>query len=272
MTRKNSNTFLSNLIFKIKSIFAFSLTDLLDNYNIPKKNCLHVGANIGSEIEIYEKYGFENVIWIEGYKPYFDILKKNIKDKENHHAFNVMVSEIQNEKVNFKIASNTGSSTIFEPTDEWYETFSDLSFTKTEIINCSRIDNLLSENFEKDFSSQIKFIVLDVEGAELKALFSLGTLIQDIEFAFVEVSLRQNFKNAPLMIDIDRYFFNNSFKKVFLKYGAASGDALYMKVKKVSNVHKYKTYFIDTVIQFMAKIKITDQIVKIKMQIKKIIK
>lgn len=270
MIRKKSNTFLSNLIFNLKSTFSFTLIDLLNKYNIPKKNCLHVGANIGSEIEIYEKYGFENVIWIEGYKPYFDILKRNIQDKKNHHAFNVMVSEIQNEKVNFKIASNTGSSTIFEPTDEWYETFSDLSFTKTEIINCSRIDNLLSENFEKVFLSQIKFIVLDIEGAELKALYSLGSLIQVIEFAFVEVSLRQNFKNAPLMIDIDRYFFNNSFKKVFLKYGAASGDALYMKVEKVSNLHKFKTYFIDTLIQYIAKYKITDQIVKIKNRLKKL--
>lgn len=255
----------------IKQKFSFSFSELLTEYEIPNDGCLHVGANIGTEIETYETYRFKNIVWIEGYKPYFEELEKNIKNRRNHFAFNFMVSDIQDEIVNFKVASNTGSSTIFEPTDSWYETFSDLSFQKSEEIKCSRIDDVLKNNFDDTFLNSIKFLVMDIEGAELKALHSMGSLIDTIEFAFVEVSLRQNFRSAPLMIDIDRFFLNHSFKKVFLKFGSASGDALYKRVKKVNIFHLYYTILFSKFIQTISLLRITDRISNLKKVIKNII-
>ena len=182
-----------------------------------------------------------------------------------------MVSDIQDEIVKFNIASNTGSSTIFEPTNSWYETFADLSFHKTEEIKCSRIDDILYKQFNTTFLESIKFLVIDIEGAELKALKSMGSLIDKVEFAFVEVSLRPNFHNAPLMIDIDKFFFKHSFKKIYLKYGSASGDALYKRVNKLSIIHIYITLFLDKLLQMLSTLRITDQVSKIKNIIKKII-
>jgi FkbM family methyltransferase len=256
---------------QIKKYFSFSFLELLYKYKVPKENCLHVGANIGTEIQVYEEYGFKNVVWIEGYEPYFETLKKNIAQKENHFAFNIMVSDIQDEVVNFKVASNTGSSTIFEPTNSWYETFADLSFQKTEEIKCSRIDHILCNNFPQSFLESIKFLVIDIEGAELKALKSMGSLIDKVEFALVEVSLRPNFQNAPLMIDIDKFFLQHSFRKIYLKYGPSSGDALYQRVTKLTFIDKYFTLFMDKVLQTVSILRLTDQISKIKNLIKKII-
>ncbi len=255
----------------IKKYYTFSFLELLYKYKIPKENCLHVGANIGSEIETYDTFGFNNIVWVEGYKPYFEELEKNISSKKNHYAFNIMVSDIQDEIVKFNVASNTGSSTIYEPTNSWYETFADLSFQKTEQIKCSRIDNILHKNFDTTFLESVKFLVIDIEGAELKALKSMGSLIDNVEFAFVEVSLRPNFHNAPLMIDIDKFFIQHSFKKIYLKYGSASGDALYKKVNKLSIIDIYTTVCIDNLLQMLSILRITDQVSKVKTFIKKLI-
>ena len=62
----------------------------MNKYNIPKNGCLHVGANLGSELEMYDEFGFLKVVWIEGYKPFYDELRKKIEGKENHFSFNLM--------------------------------------------------------------------------------------------------------------------------------------------------------------------------------------
>ena len=77
----------------IKNYFTFSLLRLLKRNKIPKSGCLHVGANYGSELDSYKTYGFENVVWIEGYKPFYEVLLKNIKNEKNHIALNYMISE-----------------------------------------------------------------------------------------------------------------------------------------------------------------------------------
>jgi len=256
---------------RIKIFFSYSFLALLNKYKIPKENCLHVGANIGTEIETYDKYGFKNIVWIEGYQPYFETLQKNIGHRKNHFLLNTMVSDIQDEVVNFKVASNTGSSTIFEPTSSWYETFTDLSFQKIEEIKCSRIDNILNEKFNSTFLESIKFLVIDIEGAELKALKSMGLLIDNIEFALVEVSLRPNFLNAPLMIDIDKFFLQHSFKKIYSKYGSSSGDALYKRVSKLTFIDIYFTLLMDNILKMISILRITDQVSKIKTFVKNII-
>ena len=100
---------------------------------------------------------------------------------------------------------------------------------------------------------------------------SMGSLIDKVEFALVEVSLRPNFHNAPLMIDIDKFFLNHSFKKIYLKYGSASGDALYKRVNKLTFIDIYFTLFMDKLLQIISILRITDQVSKIKTFIKKII-
>jgi FkbM family methyltransferase len=253
------------------SMFGFSLIQTLKKFNVPQDGCLHVGANIGSEFETYEEFGFKNVIWIEGYKPFYEELLKKIEGHPNHYPFNTMVSDIVDETVSFKVASNTGSSTIFEPTDSWYQTFSDLSFEKTETVTCARIDDTLHAKFDTDFLEKMKFIVLDIEGAELKALKSMGKLLDNAGFAFVEVSLRRNFHKAPIMKDIDTFLYAHSFKRIFLKHGAASGDALYKKVDKITPLDRIIVFTQDSVIQLLASLRITDFVVTIKSIIKKMI-
>lgn len=240
----------------------------MTHFNVPKYGCLHVGANIGSEIDVYDEYGIMNVVWVEGYTPFYEELILKINNRSNHYAFNEMISDIQGETVSFKVASNTGSSTIFEPTESWYETFSELSFEKKVAINCSRLDKILTDRFDETFISNLKFAVFDIEGAELKALKSLGNLINNLEYAFVEVSLRRNFHNAPLMMDIDRFFYENSFQRVFLKFGSASGDAMYKRVNKVSSLNRFFVFLQSRIIQGLATVRLTDFIVRLKSVIK----
>lgn len=255
----------------IKRIFSFSLVGLLKKYNVPNSGCLHVGANIGSELECYESFGFKQVVWIEGYTPFFDILIKNINNKPNHHALNYMISDQNGETVEFRVASNTGSSTMLKPTDSWFESFGNVKFEKNVKVNCRRLDDLLLKKFDIEYLKDIKFAVFDIEGAELKALKSLGKLINNFDFILTEINIKNNFENGPLLYDIDKFMHRNSFKRVYNKYSVSSGDALYKRVNNLSFIsillNKISSFFIQT----LASIKITNLIVKFKSTIKKYI-
>lgn len=248
--------------------FSFSLDKLLDNYNISKSGCLHVGANIGSELECYERFGFKRVIWIEGYTPFYNILIKNINNKPNHHALNYMISDQNDEIVEFRVASNTGSSTMLSPTDSWFETFGNIKFEKNVKVNCQRLDNILLKEFDIEILKNIKFAVFDIEGAELKALKSLGEFINNFDFILTEVSIKQNYEEGPVLYDIDKFMHSNSFKRVYSKYSISSGDALYKKVNNLSFVSIFFNRMSSIFIQTLASIKLTFFIAKFKSIIK----
>lgn len=224
---------MKNFLIKLNNKHKFSLENLIQKYIVANHGgtrgvVLHVGGNFGQEAEIYDRSGFISVIWIEGYPKFAKILKKKIKYKNHHKLITAMISDRPNEIVNFSIASNTGSSTALKVTDSWKKTFKEINMVKQVKIKCVRLDYILKLH---NLDGKINFLVLDVEGSELKVLTSLGYFIKNIKFALVEVSLRKNYFGGPLLTDIDNYFVKNKFKRIYIKTGPASGDALYKKCK-----------------------------------------
>ena len=70
---------------------------------------IHVGANTGQERKFYADHNV-NVLWLEPIPEVFEKLKENIKEYPNQKAYKYLVTDVDNKKYKFQIASNDGKS------------------------------------------------------------------------------------------------------------------------------------------------------------------
>ena len=204
---------------------AFDLATLSRRFHFTVTGVLHVGGNMGQEAEIYRQLGARRVIWIEGFEDYFQKLKAKLADYPGQEAHCVLVSDEDGEELQFRIASNTGSSTAMIPDAEFSRNFDGINFEKNISLRARRLDTYFRDN--NISLSDVNFLVLDVEGFELKALRSLADSMDAFDWAVCEVSLTPNFVGGPLLRDIDVFFLAHGFRRRALKCGLTSGDGLY---------------------------------------------
>jgi FkbM family methyltransferase len=244
----------------------FSIINLVSEFKIGRQVVLHVGGNEGQEIPVYDFLKIKKVIWVEGWPPFADRLAEKIHNKENHKLIQSMISDNSNELVDFHIASNGGSSTTLKVTEIWKKNFSTITMNqRIHKIKCERLDHILANN---NFDEDIDLMVMDIEGAELKALISLGDYIERVKNALIEVSFRKNFVDGPLLVDIDKFMIHHQFIRVYIKMGTVSGDALYSKVEKVNISQRMFMKISAYAIQAAAILNLTNILKKIKDKIK----
>jgi len=244
-----------NSILSIIKDQQFSIIKLVERYRIGRGMVLHVGANLGQECEAYELLGFTEIVWVEGWPPFADELESRLKDKKNHKIICAMISDIDNEHVEFSLTSNQGSSTALAVTNNWKSAFSSIDVIQRDRVYCKRLDNLLREY---QVNPSIDFMVMDIEGSELKALRSMGSLLSNVKAALIEVSVRKNYIDGPLLRDIDSYMLANGFLRVYLKSGAVSGDALYIRRLKITFFDEAKMHLSAIILRVAAELRLTD--------------
>jgi FkbM family methyltransferase len=250
--------------------FRFSVPVLVQRFEVPTDGVLHVGANFGQEADEYDHLGFGTVVWVEGYAPYFKRLSKTIKGRPNHLAVELMVSDVEGEKVRFSIASNTGSSTALKVASAWHQTFRGLTLSDGGEVLCGRLDQALDAVLPPERRTTIRFMVLDIEGSELKALRSMGAYLERLEFALIEISVRRNFEGGPLLRDIDAFMAARGFRRIYIKVSASSGDALYRKVAALSELSRTMMRVTAEGWQFAAALRLTDLSMGIRRVVKKL--
>jgi FkbM family methyltransferase len=226
---------MKNIVHLLNS--DFSVNSLMLKYGIEVTGLLHLGANKGQEALIYENSKIPKVIWVEGYQPYFDELVNHIQNLPNQTAYNFFISDVDNEVSEFNIASNEGSSTLFEANNSFKNVFKDISFVEKQKISTRRIDSYFIE--KKISLDGFSVLVADLEGYELKALKSMGNLLDGFKWLLIEVSTYPNYIGAPLLEDIDKYLYSRGYKRISIKVGKTSGDALYRR----QNVTKFDQYY-----------------------------
>ena len=205
----------------------FSLDNILRYLPKRPRGVLHVGGNFGTEAEAYRDAGCERVVWVEGHPDYFATLAAHVAHFGGQEAHRLLVSDQDGERVVLRVASNTGSSTTLVPTDSFGEHFPGIEFVGQLELVAERLDTY----FRRTGSGLqgCDLLVLDVEGAELKALNSLGDLLNQFESILCEVSIVPNFQGGPVLADIDAFLTDRGFVRRALWIGYSSGDAVYVR-------------------------------------------
>jgi FkbM family methyltransferase len=198
------------------------LNHLAIKYNLKIKGVLHIGAHLCEEKDDYLKYT-NNIIWIEG--------NPDIANKFND-VYNYLISDKDDETVNFNISNNGQSSSILEfglhktlHPHIWYVDKKELKTTRLDTF-------YKKENIKEDYAN---FINLDIQGIELQALKSLDNILKNFDYIYTEVNRDYTYKNNSLINEIDEYVKKFGFERVETKWyenKCSWGDAFYVKNNK----------------------------------------
>jgi len=170
---------------------------------------LESGANKGVDtikmlkhLDPIKIYAFEPVDYL------YNKLVNNTKEfKDIIETFNIALSN-KSGISDFYISSgeSLAVSSLLKPV-KYLEDHPDTKFTLTK-INTITIDEWASKNNIK----YIDFLWLDMQGAEIMALEKAQTIINKVKAIFIEASLKERFKNNPLVDDVKNFMHNYNFK------------------------------------------------------------
>ena len=198
-------------------------------WKINPQSIIHVGAHNAEEYDEYERYnwiGTDNrrAIWVEAQKNLALNLRKRLPVDRNIIS-NFAVWHTDFLKLDLNIASSSQSSSLFD-FDEHLIEYPMIQMISTEEVSTRRLDSIINESHLNP-----DFLNLDVQGAELVALQSLGDKIKKFKWIYTEVNFKSLYKNTPLVGDLDEYLSTHEFKRIatYRVSDAGWGDALYIK-------------------------------------------
>lgn len=199
------------------------LDNLYKKYRLDITGVLHVGAHFGEEALDYKRIGVHNVVWIEANKDLLDKLIKNVP--QHHRVINAVVGENDGEQVTFHKANNSQSSSILE-LGTHKTAHPEVKFLSEETRFIERLDSI----YNIYSLSDLNFINLDIQGAELSALKGLGNHLSEFDYIYSEVNREELYVGCCLIEELDRFL--KDFKRVETSWtNFGWGDAFYIRNK-----------------------------------------
>jgi FkbM family methyltransferase len=203
-----------------------SIHEIISRHKADIKGILHLGAHLGEEAKDYHDARIDRVIWVEGNPSLVSQLKENVAAYPENQVFNLLVSDRDNASVNFNVTEFSQSSSIL-----------DLGITKeihgTNIIEKIPLTAHRIDSFFRDKQLDItgyNFVNIDLQGYELIALQSMGTLLNKIDWVYTEVNVKSLYKNCALLYQVDSFLLNKGFVRVQTYMTTHFwGDALYVR-------------------------------------------
>lgn len=196
---------------------------LVKYWGIRPNGVVHVGAHLAEESVTYSELSFGPCLWIEGNPKLIPHLRNKFTNTSDLVA-NAAIWEESDKSLTLNIASNSLSSSLFK----WgliSEKYPSIHASETIEVRTKRLDEVIPTNF------RFNFINLDIQGAELSALVSLGERINEVDYIFSEVSKIKLYKDQPLVYELDEFLHNSGFKREITCWVpfAGWGDALYIR-------------------------------------------
>lgn len=202
-------------------------------YDLQIRGILHLGAHLLEEKPDYDAYKISKVVWIEG-NPIIAEQAKAKADGEVHTVYNYLISDTDDEEVEFNIANNGQSSSILKlGKHSMYHP--DVVYTNTIKAKTKTLKSIIEDN-SLDIN-EYNFLNIDLQGVELKALRGLDKYLHYIDYIYTEVNSGNVYEGNDLIGDIDTYLSHYGFERVETQFtGAEWGDAFYIKKVKRTQI------------------------------------
>lgn len=199
--------------------------ELFRNFNVKPRFILHVGAHQAEESEPYDNYFNVPVIWIEAQPELCSQLRKRLNPLTNT-IVEACVLDIDDKIVTFNVSTNSQSSSVLDFGTHSND-YPDVSVAEKLSMKTQKLETILIGREIPDF------INLDIQGVELKALKSLGSLINQVDVIYTEVNKKAVYEGCDLIKDIDIFLSGNGFQRICTRWflGTGWGDALYLSKK-----------------------------------------
>lgn len=187
------------------------------------RTVVHVGANIGEELEFYKSIGVKKIYFFEPREEALLELQENCKPFRSSIDITVLPFGLGSKKDEKRIF-NGGQSSSFLAPKKHLEVHPQIYFDIGKILSIRRGDEILPDDLTIDMLN------IDVQGFELEVLKGLGNLLNNTRVIYTEINTDELYENCPTLEFIDAYLFSFKFKRVEavvtdLKWG----DAIYIR-------------------------------------------
>jgi FkbM family methyltransferase len=206
-----------------EKFYGENIDELFSFFNIDVKGILHVGAHKCEELETYLKYTtIDKILWIEAIQSLID---QNLKSNPNLKIINAVVSDKDDQNVEFKITNLTNCSSILD-LDYHKKIHPHIEVTETINLKTKTLKTLLNQN---NLENEYNVIILDIQGAELLALKGLSSLLNNFTTIYTEVNEEELYSGCCKLEDLDLYLNSFGFKRKHINTLNGYGNALYIK-------------------------------------------
>jgi len=191
--------------------YITNISEEITIFDIGSRDCMQ-------SIELYNKIPNSKIFAFECNPNTLPLCRKNIKDYDSRiKLIEGAVSDYDGEITFYPIDQektitswkdgNPGASSLFKSNGKYtYE-----KYVQYEIkTNCHRLDTIMKKyNIDK-----VDFIWMDLQGAELLALKSLGDKLKDVKYIYTEVSYKEIYSGQVMFNDLNNYMILNNFEIV----------------------------------------------------------
>lgn len=211
------------------------LEKLVFSYGVQLDTVVHAGASFCQEAQLYADAKIERVFWIEADE---EVAIAASEVLLNFHQQKLSVATLYdkpNQLIRFNIASNKGESSSIFSMKFHKSYFKDIREQNFKLLSTSTLDLVCDENK----ISNISLLVLDLQGAELKALMGGVNSLKFTSCIFSEVSSIQMYHKQPTFRDIHKFLTQQGFCLVEhdLINKKVMGEAIYVSKNLLDQNH-----------------------------------
>jgi FkbM family methyltransferase len=171
---------------------------------------IHVGANIGQERDLYDKFDLR-VIWIEPIPEVFETLNTNLRGFSNQHAFQCLITDREDEEYKFHISNNNGASSSILDLKHHKDIWPDVNYTNTIFLRSTTLASLFER--ERIDSSNYQALIIDTQGSELLVLKGSIPLLHSFTYIKIEVPDFESYASCCQLADINSFMTQHGYKE-----------------------------------------------------------
>jgi len=203
----------------------------LSDHGVKPLGVVHVGAHEGTEVALYKKIGFKQILLIEANPILFEKLSSRYKSDDVVTVAHAAISD-QNGLVRLRITSNDQSSSILPLGRHkiYYPEISEVGFVD---VPARTLDHLFIElSIEPE---KFNFLNIDIQGAELLALSGAVNVLRGIEAINTEINLEELYEGCVLLPELETFLRYQGFNRAAMvrPYHDSWGDAFYVRKQVV---------------------------------------
>jgi FkbM family methyltransferase len=187
---------------------------------VKPRGVIHVGANTCQELPLYLAHGIENRLWVEP--------NDNLEFPKGETIIHVAISNRVSDRDMMYLASNNGeSSSLLEP-KKHLELYQEIDFSQkfliTPITTLKNIIDILVMN-----STKFNYLVLDIQGNELRALQGLSNFDSHFDVIITEAYTQELYENCGKLHEIEAFLSNYKLVEFAPEIGKGWGDAAFIR-------------------------------------------
>jgi FkbM family methyltransferase len=198
---------------------------MIAKHNLNITGILHCGANDGQERFEYDELKVP-VAWIEALPAVYAKLQENLTHFPLQRCFNICIGDEDGKEVVFHVSNNQAQSSSYLELGTHKDIHPEVHYVQDIPMKTTRLDTFF------DYLGVVKplnFLMLDLQGAELIAMKSLGEYLDQFDYIWTEVNQVPVYESCPLIGDLDMFLMGYVRVETGNWVAGSWTDALYVK-------------------------------------------